>query len=64
VEDEIEPDFRVNLSRSAAERFAERANALVAAGRPKCPYCGQALDYADQPHGCVKQNGHRHIEVE
>lgn len=62
-EDEIVPDFRAHLTREEAETFAEAAAALVAAGRPNCPLCGRSLAYAGEPHGCIKQNGHRHIEA-
>ena len=61
--DEIIPQFRVALPRDAAERFVDAAEALVAAGRPRCPLCGTALSYADEPHACVKQNGHHKAEL-
>lgn len=62
-EEELVPQFRVMLSVEAAESFAERAESVVAGGRPRCPLCGTALSYADEPHTCIKQNGHHHIEV-
>ncbi|MCB1239503.1 MAG: DUF3090 family protein, partial [Tetrasphaera sp.] len=34
-----------------------RAGALVAAGRPPCPFCGQALDPSG--HICPRANGYR-----
>ena len=61
--DEIVPEFRVALPRDTAERFADAAEALVAAGRPRCPLCGTALSYVDEPHACVKQNGHHKAEL-
>ncbi|MBA3825553.1 MAG: DUF3090 family protein [Ktedonobacterales bacterium] len=61
--DEIIPEFRVALPRDTAERFADAAEALVAAGRPRCPLCGTALSYPDEPHACVKQNGHHKAEL-
>lgn len=61
--DEIVPEFRVSLPRDAAERFADAAEALVAAGRPRCPLCGAALSYPDEPHACIKQNGHHKAEL-
>src|SRR4051794_36136450 len=39
------------LSRNIAE--------VVAAGRPRCPLCGEPMDSTDKPHGCVRANGHR-----
>ena len=51
------PDLlRVNLSASTVEAFARHAEALVAAGRPLCPMCGQPLD--PQGHLCPRRNGH------
>lgn len=51
------PDLlRVSLSARAVETFARHAEALVAAGRPLCPMCGQPLD--PQGHLCPRRNGH------
>ncbi len=61
--DEIVPEFRVLLARDTAERFADAAEALVAAGRPRCPLCDTPLNYIDEPHTCVKQNGHHKVEL-
>lgn len=33
-----------SLSRGIAE--------VVAAGRPRCPLCGEPMDSKDKPHGC------------
>ncbi|WP_433238412.1 DUF3090 domain-containing protein [Streptosporangium sp. CA-135522] len=49
--------LRVHISPGAARAFTKRAMALVAAGRPPCPLCGQPLD-ADG-HICVRLNGYR-----
>ena len=49
--------LRVTLSGSAARAFAKRALAVVAAGRPPCPFCGNPLD-ADG-HVCPRSNGFR-----
>jgi uncharacterized repeat protein (TIGR03847 family) len=38
------------LSRNIAE--------VVAAGRPRCPLCGEPMESKDKPHGCVRTNGH------
>jgi uncharacterized repeat protein (TIGR03847 family) len=52
------PDLlRVRLTGSMARAFAKRALALVAAGRPPCPFCGLPLD-ADG-HICPRSNGLR-----
>jgi uncharacterized repeat protein (TIGR03847 family) len=39
----------------AVRSFVRRARAVVAAGRPPCPLCGQPLDPAG--HVCPRQNG-------
>ena len=36
--------LRVRIDVAAARDFVRRAAGLVAAGRPLCPFCGQALD--------------------
>jgi uncharacterized repeat protein (TIGR03847 family) len=51
------PDFlRVRLTPAATLSFVERANRIVAAGRPPCPICGQPLD--PQGHICPRKNGY------
>ena len=51
------PDLlRVRMSASDAGRFATAAAALVQAGRPACPFCGEPLDPGG--HFCVRMNGH------
>jgi uncharacterized repeat protein (TIGR03847 family) len=55
-DDEDGPDIRrVLLSPRAARSFVARAMAVVAAGRPPCPLCGQPLD--PQGHLCPRRNG-------
>jgi uncharacterized repeat protein (TIGR03847 family) len=50
------PDLlRVRLDPSQARHFVDRVEALVAAGRPACPFCGQPLD--PQGHFCARDNG-------
>lgn len=49
--------LRVSLSGSAARAFAKRALAVVAAGRPPCPFCGNPLD--QDGHVCPRANGYR-----
>ena len=53
--------LRVRISPAAARAFAQRAQELVAAGRPPCPLCGLPLDAAG--HICPRQNGHRAASV-
>jgi uncharacterized repeat protein (TIGR03847 family) len=50
------PDLlRVRIDAASARRFVRRAAALVAAGRPTCPFCGEPLD--PQGHFCSRGNG-------
>ncbi len=51
------PLLRVHLSGAAARAFVKRAKAVVAAGRPPCPFCAQPLDPAG--HICPRANGYR-----
>jgi uncharacterized repeat protein (TIGR03847 family) len=47
----------VRLGGAAARAFVVRALAVVGAGRPPCPLCGQPLD--PEGHICPRQNGYR-----
>ncbi|WP_380175876.1 DUF3090 domain-containing protein [Kineococcus sp. DHX-1] len=49
--------LRVSLDGAAARAFAARSLALVAAGRPPCPFCAGPLDPAG--HVCPRANGYR-----
>jgi uncharacterized repeat protein (TIGR03847 family) len=51
------PLLRVRLDGSAARAFVSRAQAVVAAGRPPCPFCGGPLDAGG--HVCPRANGYR-----
>lgn len=48
---------RFRLTRGQAVAFVDHARALVAAGRPPCPFCGRPLD--PEGHVCPRSNGHR-----
>lgn len=51
------PDvLRVRLDGAAALGFARRAERVVAAGRPPCPFCGEPLN--PEGHVCVRTNGY------
>lgn len=57
-DDPAGPDLlRVTLEPGTARRFAMSTVAVVAAGRPACPFCGQPLDPTG--HFCLRMNGHR-----
>jgi uncharacterized repeat protein (TIGR03847 family) len=49
--------LRIVLSPPSARAFARRCAAVVAAGRPSCPFCGQPLDPTG--HICPRANGYR-----
>lgn len=50
------PDLlRVRITPDEAHGFIRRATALVVAGRPACPFCGQPLN--PEGHFCPRANG-------
>jgi uncharacterized repeat protein (TIGR03847 family) len=49
--------LRVSLNGATARAFTKRALAVVAAGRPPCPFCNNPLD--PQGHICPRANGYR-----
>jgi len=49
--------LRVRLTGIMARVFAKRALAVVAAGRPPCPFCAGPLD--PEGHICPRANGYR-----
>jgi len=49
---------RVHLVPGKALAFAKQALAVVAAGRPPCPFCGQPLN--PEGHICARRNGFMH----
>ncbi len=57
VPDEIEPIevFVVRIDAGHARAFVQRAERVVGAGRPDCPFCGQPID--PDGHLCVRANG-------
>ena len=55
--DDGPPLLRVRITGAAARAFVSRAQAVVAAGRPPCPFCGGPLDAGG--HVCPRANGYR-----
>jgi uncharacterized repeat protein (TIGR03847 family) len=49
--------IRVVLSPARARAFARRCQAVVAAGRPPCPFCGGPLEV--EGHICPRANGYK-----
>jgi uncharacterized repeat protein (TIGR03847 family) len=56
-EDEDDDVLRAVLTGATARAFAARAQTVVAAGRPPCPFCTLPLD--PEGHICPRQNGYR-----
>jgi uncharacterized repeat protein (TIGR03847 family) len=52
------PRFRMELARPQALAAIRRIRDVVAAGRPRCPLCGQPLEASDAEHFCPRTNGH------
>ena len=57
TEPEPEEVFVVRIPASGARAFVKRAEQVIGAGRPSCPFCGNPID-ADG-HLCVRANGFR-----
>jgi uncharacterized repeat protein (TIGR03847 family) len=57
VEEATVQTLRVVLTPPAARAFARRCGAVISAGRPSCPFCGQPLDPTG--HICPRANGYR-----
>lgn len=49
--------LHVALSAPQVREFGRRAESVVSAGRPPCPFCGQPLD--PEGHLCPRANGYR-----
>ncbi len=47
------------MSKAQAKALSQRANAVVAAGRPTCPLCGNPIDASG--HFCPPSNGHHRL---
>jgi uncharacterized repeat protein (TIGR03847 family) len=50
--------FACRATREQLRALSRNIAEVVAAGRPRCPLCGEPMDSADKPHGCVRANGH------
>lgn len=49
--------LRIGLPAGMARAFARRAQQVVAAGRPQCPFCAGPID--PEGHICPRANGYR-----
>lgn len=59
-EPEPEEILLVKLSPGAARAFVQRAERVIEAGRPDCPFCGEPMD--PEGHLCVRANGFKRRE--
>ena len=63
AEEEEQPSapatFACRATREQLRALSKNIADVVAAGRPRCPLCGEPMDSKDKPHGCVRANGHR-----
>jgi uncharacterized repeat protein (TIGR03847 family) len=57
LSDDVEPTevFVVRIDAGHARAFVRRAERVLGAGRPDCPFCGQPID--PDGHLCVRANG-------
>ncbi len=55
-----DPDFLLSITstRMQAERLSAHISAILAAGRPRCPFCGRPMQ---DGHVCEKQNGYHPV---
>ena len=51
--------FACRATREQLRALSRNIAEVVAAGRPRCPLCGEPMDPKDKSHGCVRANGHR-----
>ncbi len=58
-DEEPEPNeiFLVRLAPGPARAFVHRAEQVISAGRPSCPFCGEPIE--PEGHLCVRANGFR-----
>lgn len=56
-EEEADEVFVVRITAAYAREFVARSQALIAAGRPACPFCLQPID--PEGHICPRANGYR-----
>jgi uncharacterized repeat protein (TIGR03847 family) len=53
------PTFAVRATREQLRALSRNIAEVVAAGRPRCPLCGEAIQHLGDAHACVRANGHR-----
>ena len=50
--------FAARATREQLRALSRNIAEVVSAGRPRCPLCGEPMESANKPHGCVRTNGH------
>jgi uncharacterized repeat protein (TIGR03847 family) len=50
--------FACRATREQLRALSRNITEVVAAGRPRCPLCGEPMDPKLKSHGCVRANGH------
>ena len=50
--------FACRTTRDQLRALSRNISEVVAAGRPRCPLCGEPIQRIGDPHGCVRGNGH------
>jgi uncharacterized repeat protein (TIGR03847 family) len=50
--------FACRATRDQLRALSRNIAEVVAAGRPRCPLCGEPMDPKRRSHGCVRANGH------
>jgi uncharacterized repeat protein (TIGR03847 family) len=50
--------FAARATREQLRALSRNISEVVSAGRPRCPLCGEPMDTANAPHGCVRTNGY------
>ncbi len=58
LREDVEPHFSAVISRAQATRLSAHLLSILAAGRPRCPFCGRPME---DRHVCEKQNGYHPI---
>jgi len=56
-ESEASPSLSIRITRTQAVDLSAEAARVVAAGRPRCPMCGELIE-PGEVHVCPEQNGH------
>ena len=61
-DDSSSPSFSCNVTRGQCRVFADRAEQVIAAGRPICVLCGGPID--ENGHRCLRRNGHSKVQIQ